>query len=77
MNEDQYMARDTERHEEALRRQQRADDIAAATADIVIEAKHIRVLERAGTAYDPLRARALVRLSAITDRLNELEGDTA
>ena len=77
MNEDQHIAREQERHEKERAAQQRLDDIAAATADIVIEAKHIRVLEKAGTAYDDLRAKAIAHLSTITDRLNELEGDTA
>lgn len=77
MNEDFQADVRQERRDVERAARQRLDDISAVTADIVIEAKHIRVLEKAGASYDALRARALQRLSAFTDRLNELEGDTA
>lgn len=70
--EDQRVAGNLEDHEETRRRQQRADDIAAARNDLISEARTLRTIPRFTFAW----FQAVDHLAAITDRLNELEGDT-
>lgn len=79
MNEDQRMAQRLEDHEETRRERDRTDAIIDARHDLITEVKTLRRLELRGRV--PLEAHdwwdSLYRLRDITDRLNELEGDTA
>lgn len=79
MNEDQRMARRLEDHEEARKERDRTDAIIDARHDLVNEAKTLRRIERSNYTADTARFidESIRRLGDITDRLNELEGDTA
>lgn len=77
MNEDQRMARRLEDHEEARRERDRTDAIIDARHDLITEVKTLRRLETNGHIDDALWWNALYSIRDITDRLNELEGDTA
>lgn len=77
MNEDQRMAQRLEDHEEARRERDRTDAIVDCRHDLITEAKTLRRLELLGHVEDTLWWGSKYRLADITDRLNELEGDTA
>lgn len=67
-----------ERHDDERAARQRADDIVAARADVVSAVRELRALELNGAFYeDRSWANSMERVRDITDRLNELEGDTA
>lgn len=71
------MAQRLEDHEETRRQQQRTDAIIDARHDLITEVKTLRRLETNGHIDDALWWSALYSIRDITDRLNELEGDTA
>lgn len=71
------MAAHLENHEEVRRQQQLTDAIIDARHDLITEVKTLRRLETNGHIDDALWWNALYSIRDITDRLNELEGDTA
>lgn len=77
MNEDQRMAQRLEDHEETRRERDRTDAIIDARHDLITEVKTLRRMETNGHIDDALWWNALYSIRDITDRLNELEGDTA
>lgn len=73
MTEDQRMAARLEDHEAQRRLRDRTDAIYECRHDLITEAKTLR----RNTQFTLDWWRSLNELRDITDRLNELEGDTA
>lgn len=71
------MAQRLEDHEEARRERDRTDAIIDARHGLITEVKTLRRLETNGHIDDHHWWNALYSIRDITDRLNELEGDTA
>lgn len=77
MNEDQRMAQRQEWHDNERLARMKTDAIVDARHDLITEVKTLRRLETNGHIDDALWWNALYSIRDITDRLNELEGDTA
>lgn len=71
------MAHQQEWHDDERLERMRTDAIIDARHDLITEVKTLRRLETNGHIDDALWWNALYSIRDITDRLNELEGDTA
>lgn len=79
MNEDYRMSLMQEDEDKTRKERDRTDAIIDARHDLITEAKTLRRLQMANYTddIDGLIDESHRRLGDITDRLNELEGDTA
>lgn len=71
------MAQQQEWHDDERLERMRTDAIIDARYDLITEVKTLRRLETNGHIDDHHWWNALYSIRDITDRLNELEGDTA